>query len=136
MNAVKKQLKNKADLGGAIRHYRKLAGMSQLVLSERCGFGTEGTGNSRVSNYENNLREASTDDLLLICDVLSINVSQLWTQAGLLAGSKAIKDVEPNNQELQRQFNRLPLSQQFLVMEFIRTLLGEPSEAMEKLSSL
>ena len=124
--------KKKLNLGGAIKHYRLMSGMSQLALAERCGFQSQ----SRISHYENNTREPSTEDLAAICKVLGIDAGTLYRQAGVSAGQKAPTNSSPHHAELQRLFDQLPLEQQFLVMEFMKTLLGDPSEALERLSSL
>ena len=124
--------KAKLNLGGAIKHYRLMSGMSQLSLAERSGFPSQ----SRISHYEKNQREPSTEDLAHICKALGIDAATLMRQAGISAGQKVPKATESHHSELQKLFDQLPLEQQFLVLEMIKTLLGEHSEALQRLADI
>lgn len=116
----------KINLGAAIKHYRQMAGMTQVGLAERCKFQSQ----SRISQYEKNTREASTEDLGIICKVLGIDVSTLMRQAIISAGGK-VPRVEAHHHDLQKRFEKLNGSHQFLVLELIKGLLGEkPSSSI------
>ncbi|WP_239688966.1 LexA family protein [Pseudomonas citronellolis] len=60
-------------LGERIAHYRKLKGLSQAKLAKACGWGSQ----SRVGNYELDIREPSLDDLELIAKALDVSVGDL-----------------------------------------------------------
>ena len=124
--------KKKLNLGAAIKHFRLMSGMSQTALTDRAGFSSQ----SRISHYENNEREPSTEDLAMICKILGIDASALMRQASISAGHKAPQSSKAYHEELQRLFDALNLEQQFLIMEMMKTFLGEPSEALDKLTTM
>lgn len=65
-------------LGQRIKHLRKTAGLSQQALAEACGWSSQ----SRIGNYESDLREPSLADLLLLAPALGVSIAEL-------AGSEA-----------------------------------------------
>lgn len=66
-------------LGQRIKHLRKTAGLSQQALAEACGWSSQ----SRIGNYESDLREPSLADLLLLAPALGVSIAEL-------AGSEAL----------------------------------------------
>lgn len=60
-------------LGSRIAHFRKLAGLSQGQLASLCGWKSQ----SRIGNYEKDLREPTLADLDLIATALQVSVAQL-----------------------------------------------------------
>lgn len=60
-------------LGARIAHFRKLAGLSQAELAKLCDWKSQ----SRIGNYEKNLREPTLADLERIASALQVSVSQL-----------------------------------------------------------
>lgn len=65
-------------LGSRIAHYRKLAGMSQADLAKACGWGSQ----SRVANYEKDVREPSLMDISQLAKALRIDAGQLFWAEG------------------------------------------------------
>ncbi|SDF46196.1 XRE family transcriptional regulator [Phytopseudomonas seleniipraecipitans] len=66
-------------LGQRIKHLRKSRGLSQQALAEACGWSSQ----SRIGNYESDLREPSLADLLLLAPALGVSIAEL-------AGSEAL----------------------------------------------
>lgn len=60
-------------LGSRIAHFRKRAGLSQAELAKLCKWKSQ----SRIGNYEKDLREPTLADLELISSVLNVSVSEL-----------------------------------------------------------
>lgn len=60
-------------LGSRIAHFRRLTGLSQGQLASLCGWKSQ----SRVGNYEKDLREPTLADLELIASALRVSVAQL-----------------------------------------------------------
>jgi SOS-response transcriptional repressor LexA len=60
-------------LGSRIAHYRKAADLSQAELAKACGWGSQ----SRIGNYEKDIREPSIDDLRTIARALKIGLGEL-----------------------------------------------------------
>lgn len=60
-------------LGSRIKRYRKKKGISQQLLAEICGWSSQ----SRIGNYEKDLRVPSLSDLLLIAPALDVSISEL-----------------------------------------------------------
>lgn len=60
-------------LGSRIAHFRKLASLSQGQLASLCGWKSQ----SRIGNYEKDLREPTLADLELIASALQVSVAQL-----------------------------------------------------------
>lgn len=63
----------KNSIGTNIERYRKAAGLTQAELAEKCGWNSQ----SRIGNYEKDLREPKHDVLATIAKVLSVRVSDL-----------------------------------------------------------
>ncbi|MGK8440709.1 XRE family transcriptional regulator [Ectopseudomonas hydrolytica] len=69
-------------LGQRLKRLRKAKGMSQQALAEECGWASQ----SRIGNYEADLRAPSLSDLLLIAPALGVSLAELagsdeWTGA-------------------------------------------------------
>lgn len=60
-------------LGQRIKHLRKSRGLSQQLLAEACGWSSQ----SRIGNYESDLREPSLADLLLLAPALGVSIAEL-----------------------------------------------------------
>lgn len=60
-------------LGERIAHYRGLRNLSQKALALACGWASQ----SRVGNYEKNLREPGLDDLEKLSSVLGVTIAAL-----------------------------------------------------------
>ncbi|TBU76401.1 XRE family transcriptional regulator [Phytopseudomonas daroniae] len=60
-------------LGQRIKHLRKNRGLSQQLLAEACGWSSQ----SRIGNYESDLREPSLADLLLLAPALGVSIAEL-----------------------------------------------------------
>ncbi|SDI77125.1 Phage repressor protein C, contains Cro/C1-type HTH and peptisase s24 domains [Pseudomonas flavescens] len=60
-------------LGKRIKHLRKGMGLSQQALAEACGWSSQ----SRIGNYESDLREPSLADLLLLAPALGVSLAEL-----------------------------------------------------------
>lgn len=60
-------------LGQRIKHLRKNKGLSQQLLAEVCGWSSQ----SRIGNYESDLREPSLADLLLLAPALGVSIAEL-----------------------------------------------------------
>lgn len=60
-------------LGQRIKHLRKHRGLSQQLLAEACGWSSQ----SRIGNYESDLREPSLADLLLLAPALGVSIAEL-----------------------------------------------------------
>lgn len=60
-------------LGSRIAHFRKQAGLSQAELAKLCHWKSQ----SRIGNYEKDLREPTLADLELMASALRVSVSQL-----------------------------------------------------------
>lgn len=72
-NATHKMVTTMIKLGQRIATLRQEKGWSQRELAERCGW----EGQSRVGNYERNVREPSLHDMDLIARALGISVKEL-----------------------------------------------------------
>lgn len=68
-------------LGKRIKRLRKSTGLSQQLLAEACGWSSQ----SRIGNYESDLREPSLADLLLLAPALGVSIAEL-------AGSEALAE--------------------------------------------
>ncbi|TBV01664.1 XRE family transcriptional regulator [Phytopseudomonas dryadis] len=66
-------------LGQRIKRLRKHRSLSQQLLAEACGWSSQ----SRIGNYESDLREPSLADLLLLAPALGVSIAEL-------AGSEAL----------------------------------------------
>ncbi|MBP5054947.1 XRE family transcriptional regulator [Pseudomonas chlororaphis] len=64
---------NNETLGSRIKRLRKLKGISQQALAEVCGWSSQ----SRIGNYERDLREPSLTDLILLAPALGVSVAEL-----------------------------------------------------------
>ena len=60
-------------LGSRIAHFRNRAGLSQAKLAKLCNWKSQ----SRIGNYEKDLREPTLADLDLIASVLNVSVAEL-----------------------------------------------------------
>lgn len=60
-------------LGSRIKRLRKQKGFSQKQLAEECGWSSQ----SRIGNYESNLREPNLADLTLLAPTLGVSVAEL-----------------------------------------------------------
>ena len=60
-------------LGQRIKRLRKSLGISQQALADACGWSSQ----SRIGNYESDLREPSLADLLLIAPALGVSIAEL-----------------------------------------------------------
>jgi len=65
-------------LGSRIKRYRKKKGISQQLLAEICGWSSQ----SRIGNYEKDLRVPSLGDLLLIAPALDVSITELTSDIG------------------------------------------------------
>jgi len=95
-----------------IKHYRKLADLTQQELSDAIGYASQ----SRIGNYETGCREPSLEDLEAIAKVLGISLCALVT------------DAEEDEQEakLLSMFRRLTTIDKSRVYGIIK-ILGEPA---------
>lgn len=66
-------------LGSRIKHFRKARRMSQAALADACGWSSQ----SRVGNYESDIRQPSLDDLDLLASALGISVPVLMGKQDL-----------------------------------------------------
>lgn len=71
-------------LGSRIAHYRKLKGLSQQALATACGWGSQ----SRIGNYERDIREPNLNDLRQIAKALRVTLNDLLTSTMQIAESK------------------------------------------------
>ncbi len=62
----------KYEIGGRIRKYREICGLSQKELAQRIG-----VSNSRVSNWEQGVNRPDADILAEICKALQVSPSEL-----------------------------------------------------------
>lgn len=60
-------------LGSRIKRLRKQKGFSQKQLAEECGWSSQ----SRIGNYESDLREPNLADLTLLAPALGVSVAEL-----------------------------------------------------------
>lgn len=60
-------------LGSRIKRLRKQKGFSQKQLAEECGWASQ----SRIGNYESDLREPNLTDLMVLAPVLGVAVAEL-----------------------------------------------------------
>ncbi|PMZ92702.1 MULTISPECIES: XRE family transcriptional regulator [unclassified Pseudomonas] len=60
-------------LGSRIKRLRKQKGFSQKNLAEQCGWSSQ----SRIGNYESDLREPNLADLTLLAPALGVSVAEL-----------------------------------------------------------
>jgi transcriptional regulator with XRE-family HTH domain len=60
-------------LGSRIKRLRKQKGFSQKLLAEECGWSSQ----SRIGNYESDLREPNLTDLTLLAPALGVSVAEL-----------------------------------------------------------
>ncbi len=86
-------------LGQRIAHYRKQAEMSQAALAKACGWASQ----SRIGNYEKDVREPSLDDIELIANALKIPKD--W----LLLDKPAIDNSNFNVESAPGDRGRVPL---------------------------
>lgn len=75
-------------IGARIRSARKKAGLTQEALAARCGW----EGNSRIGNYEKEIREPSAADMRLIAAAVGVNAGWLWTGDGPETGLAPVID--------------------------------------------
>lgn len=71
-------------LGQRIKRLRKSKGLSQQQLAEACGWSSQ----SRIGNYESDLREPALSDLLLLAPALRVSLTEL-------AGTDELPEVPP-----------------------------------------
>lgn len=82
-------------LGTRISHFRKLAGFSQGELAKLCGWKSQ----SRVGNYEKNLREPTLADLELIASALQVSVAQLtYGDTAAIEHSNVVPMLQPHRE--------------------------------------
>ncbi|TVP56150.1 MAG: LexA family transcriptional regulator [Halomonadaceae bacterium] len=62
-------------IGSRIRYARQQAGLTQPELAGRCGW----SGQSRVSNYEREIREPRSSDVKHLANALGVSEAWLWT---------------------------------------------------------
>lgn len=110
--------------GKAIRNARKRAKVSQTALAELIGWEK---GQTRISNYENGVREPTQNDLSLIADALGMTLSELIVE---VCEPQAVaeepkpycnspptpKNINPELADLIEHYDKLPRSSQFNVM--------------------
>ncbi len=60
-------------LGSRIKRLRKRKGVSQKQLAEECGWSSQ----SRIGNYESDLREPNLTDLTLLAPALGVSIAEL-----------------------------------------------------------
>lgn len=78
-------------IGEKIKQARKLKGLTQGELAQRCGWSRFP---SRISNYERGLREPKSEDLLKLAQALNISVEWLYSQATKQSFTAAEPSVE------------------------------------------
>jgi phage repressor protein C with HTH and peptisase S24 domain len=80
------------NLGSRIKRLRKKKGISQQTLAELCGWSSQ----SRIGNYESNIREPNLADLLLLAPALDVSITELMSGSGNEGLKAAIHDVKAN----------------------------------------
>lgn len=68
------------DLDERIRYVRRLKGMTQLELAEKCGLGNDDNARTRISQYENGSRTPKEDMLEKISEALGVTSLYLSTK--------------------------------------------------------
>ncbi|MCW2290522.1 phage repressor protein C with HTH and peptisase S24 domain [Pseudomonas sp. BIGb0408] len=76
-------------LGKRIKRLRKSTGLSQQLLAEACGWSSQ----SRIGNYESDLREPSLADLLLLAPALGVSIAELAGSEALAEPASAASDT-------------------------------------------
>ena len=79
-------------LGSRIKRLRKKKGISQQTLAELCGWSSQ----SRIGNYESNIREPNLADLQLLAPALDVSITELMSGTGTEGLKAAIHDVKAN----------------------------------------
>lgn len=88
-------------LGDRIKQKRAENNLSQSDLADLCGWEN---GRARVSNYEQNIREPGTDDIIKIANALKVDAG--WLQFG--EASSSLSEVK-NQQKPTRNYRVYPL---------------------------
>ena len=80
-------------LGNQIRIRRESIGISQPELADRCGWESQ----SRISNYEKNIREPKVSDLRSIAKGLNCTIYDLLEEPNIEGNSNTSKDITISN---------------------------------------
>jgi phage repressor protein C with HTH and peptisase S24 domain len=80
------------NLGSRIKRLRKKKGISQQTLAELCGWSSQ----SRIGNYESNIREPNLADLQLLAPALDVSITELMSGSGSDGSKAAIHNVKAN----------------------------------------
>ncbi|WDG75497.1 XRE family transcriptional regulator [Pseudomonas chlororaphis] len=78
-------------LGSRIKRLRKNKGLSQKALAEICGWSSQ----SRIGNYESNLREPNLSDLILLAPALGVSVAELISGIDSNSLQASISNMDP-----------------------------------------
>lgn len=78
-------------LGSRIKRLRKQKGFSQKQLAEECGWSSQ----SRIGNYEGDLREPNLADLTLLAPALGVSVAELISGTNSQQLVPALANLEP-----------------------------------------
>lgn len=78
-------------LGSRIKRLRKQKGFSQKQLAEVCGWSSQ----SRIGNYESDLREPNLADLTLLAPMLGVSVAELISGTNSEQLVPALAKLEP-----------------------------------------
>jgi SOS-response transcriptional repressor LexA len=105
-----------------IKYYRKAAKLSQPDLAKLCGWDSQ----SRISNYETNVRTPSVDDLERIAKALKISLPQLLDPNRDLATYQELANYEIKKEKLK--LNLVPLIS-WVQAGVFRESLGDDNEA-------
>lgn len=87
-------------LGENIKKARKEAGLSQLDLGKACGWDD---AQSRISNYERDVRAPSYKDLQKIADVLGRDVMEFFKGVSDTPTARIFRKLQDLNPEHQKQ---------------------------------
>lgn len=78
-------------LGSRIKRFRKQRGFSQKQLAEECGWSSQ----SRIGNYESDLREPNLADLTLLAPALGVSVAELISGTNSQQLVPALANLDP-----------------------------------------
>lgn len=79
-------------LGSRIKRLRKQKGFSQKQLAEECGWSSQ----SRIGNYESDLREPNLTDLTLLAPALGVSVAELISGTNSQQLVPALVNLDPH----------------------------------------
>jgi transcriptional regulator with XRE-family HTH domain len=121
------------DIGGALKLWRKKAGMSAKdVIAALAARGIDISINT-LYNYESNNRMPNADVLVMIMDVLNVNdaLDYFPSQRKKEVPALPIKEQEPTEEQLDQMLIALPVAVKRQVVSLVDAILGPPIQLSE-----